>query len=205
MRPAVAALLEGTEVPDWHFDASLFPPRLGGFVSRCHWTPLVVARRAAALLADGGSPRILDVGSGVGKFCIAGALTTEAWFVGVEQRADLVEAAREAATKCGAHRALFLHGNVFDVDFSEFDGLYFFNPFLELIEPLEFPIDDAVRISPTRHGEYVSAASRRLSEARPGTRVVTYGGFGGEMPEGFTCALEESCYRDLLTFWIKSR
>jgi hypothetical protein len=205
MRPAVAALLEGMNVPDWQFDASLFPPRLGGYVSRCHWTPLVVARRAAVLLADGGSPRILDVGSGVGKFCIAGSLTTEASFVGVEQRGDLVEAAREAANRCGAWRASFVHGNVFDVDFAEFDGFYLFNPFLELIEPLQFPIDDKVPMSSVRHGEYVSATRARLVEAPPGTRVVTYGGFGGEMPEGFTCLLEEDCYRDLLTFWIKSR
>ena len=90
-------------------------------------------------------------------------------------------------------------------DGRQFDGLYFFNPFLELIEPLQFAIDDAVPMSPTRHGEYVSAARSRLIEARPGTRVVTYGGFGGEMPEGFICQLEESCYRDVLTLWIKSR
>jgi SAM-dependent methyltransferase len=165
----------------------------------------VVARRAAALLADGGSPRILDVGSGVGKFCIAGALTTEASFVGVEQRGDLVEAARDAASRCGAQRASFVHGDVFDVDFAEFDGLYLFNPFLELIEPLQFPIDDAVPMSPARHAENVSATHSRLAEARPGTRVVTYGGFGGEMPGGFTRLLEEDCYRDLLTFWVKSR
>jgi len=204
MRPAVASFVEGTNVPDGQFDASLFPERLGGFVSSCHWTPLVVARRAAALLVDGGGRRILDVGSGVGKFCIAGALSTEARFVGVEQRGDLVEVAREAASRCGAQRASFLHGNVFDVDFSEFDGLYLFNPFLELIEPLQFPIDDAVPLSPTRHGEFVAATRSRLSEARPGTRVVTYGGFGGEMPDGFKCELEEDCYRDLLTFWIKA-
>jgi len=204
-RPAVAAFREGTDVTDWQFDASLFPPSLGGFVSRCHWTPLVVARRAAALLADGGRPRILDVGSGVGKFCIVGALTTEASFVGVEQRAGLVETAREAASRCGAQRASFIHGNVFDVNFADFDALYLFNPFLEMIEPLQFPIDDAVPISPTRHAEYVAATRSRLNEARPGTRVVIYGGFGGEIPDGFTCELEEDCYRDVLTCWIKSR
>lgn len=205
MRPAIASFLEGKDVLDAEFDASLFPLELGGLVSRWHWTPLVVARRAAALLVDGGNPRILDVGSGVGKFCIAGALTTEAWFVGVEQRGALVEAAREAASRCGAQRASFIHGNAFDVDFAEFDALYFFNPFLELIDPPPFPIDHLVPRSPTLHGELVAATYQRLRQARPGTRVVTYGGFGGDMPGGFTCELEERCYRDLLALWIKSR
>jgi SAM-dependent methyltransferase len=183
VRPAVASFLEGKDVLDAEFDASLFPSELGGLVSRWNWTPLVVVRRAAALLADGGNLRILDVGSGVGKFCIAGALTTEAWFVGVEQRAYLVEAARESASRSGAERASFIHSNVLDVDFAEFDAFYFFNPFLELIDPPAFPIDRLVPRSPSLHGELVATTCQRLRQARPGTRVVTYGGFGGEMPK----------------------
>jgi SAM-dependent methyltransferase len=206
MRPAVAvaSFLAGEDDLDVEFDTSLFAAELGGFVSRWHWTPLAVARRAAELLANGGTPRVLDVGSGVGKFCIAGALTTRAWFVGVEQRGHLVAAAREAASRCGARRASFVQANVFDVDFAEFDALYFYNPFLELVDPPPFPIDHTVPMSPTRHREYVSATWSRLKDARAGTRVVTYGGFGGEMPPGFTCELEEDGHRDPLVLWIKS-
>jgi SAM-dependent methyltransferase len=202
--PAVAAFIEGADDVDVGFDASVFPPEFGSLVSRWHWTPLAVARRAAALLANGGSPRILDVGSGVGKFCIAGALTTDAIFVGIEQRGRLVEAAREAASLCGAQRASFVHANMLEVDFADFDAFYFFNPFLELIDPAPFPIDRRIPLSSLRHREYVAASCSRLGEVKTGTRVVIYGGLGGEMPAGFSCELEETCYRDVLTLWIKS-
>jgi tRNA G46 methylase TrmB len=38
-----------------------------------HWTPLSVARKAANFLAAETNARILDIGSGIGKFCLAAA------------------------------------------------------------------------------------------------------------------------------------
>jgi hypothetical protein len=67
---------------DLAFDA-LYERRIRE-LSPQHWTPVRIARRAAELLTLSGAKRILDVGSGVGKFCIVGALTTEAQFVGIE-------------------------------------------------------------------------------------------------------------------------
>src|SRR3954471_20676012 len=70
--------------------------------SERHWTPVEVATRAADLLVASAYTRVLDVGSGAGKFCIVGALATRhGRFYGVEQRADLVHAAREAARHYG--------------------------------------------------------------------------------------------------------
>ena len=43
----------------------LYPPRLHT-LARDHWTPLLVARKAADFLAVGSNPRILDDGSGNG-------------------------------------------------------------------------------------------------------------------------------------------
>ena len=42
-----------------------------------HWTPVHVARRAAQFLVTGPETRVLDVGSGPGKFCLVGALATQ--------------------------------------------------------------------------------------------------------------------------------
>jgi len=36
------------------------------------WTPLAIARKAAEFLAEPGS-KVLDIGSGIGKFCLTGA------------------------------------------------------------------------------------------------------------------------------------
>ena len=47
-----------------------------------------------------------------GKFCIIGDLTTDAEFVGVEQRSDLVGIARSAGASVGASKATFVHANV---------------------------------------------------------------------------------------------
>src|SRR5262245_2791350 len=73
-------------------------------LSEEHWTPVAVAARAARILTFAGATRILDVGSGVGKFCIVGALCTAARFVGVERRHRLVSIARRAAAEMGAVR-----------------------------------------------------------------------------------------------------
>ncbi|MES2109763.1 MAG: hypothetical protein V4577_13480 [Bacteroidota bacterium] len=55
-----------------------------------HWTPLAIARKAAAFLAEPGA-RVLDIGSGIGKFCLAaGYEFPETDFYGVEQRHQLV-------------------------------------------------------------------------------------------------------------------
>src|SRR4051812_11881562 len=51
---------------DAAFDQVL--PAWAQLVSKVHWTPLAVARRAAELLVRDPESRILDVGSGVGKF-----------------------------------------------------------------------------------------------------------------------------------------
>ena len=56
--------------------------------SATHFTPIKIAKAAAQFLATEPNIRILDVGSGAGKFCFVGALTTNAHFTGVEQRAN---------------------------------------------------------------------------------------------------------------------
>jgi len=66
-------------------------------VSASFWTPVSVAARAARLLVRDASTRVLDIGSGAGKFCIVGAAVTGASFTGIEHRGHLVEVARVAA------------------------------------------------------------------------------------------------------------
>ena len=89
------SLRAGWELTDLEFDR-VYPSWVRR-LSDMHWTPVEVARRAAALLAVDPTTRVLDVGSGVGKFCLIGALTTRATFVGIEQRENLVTVARDTA------------------------------------------------------------------------------------------------------------
>jgi SAM-dependent methyltransferase len=170
------------------------------WLSPCYWTPVEVARRAAQLLTAGGRRRVLDVGSGVGKFCIVGALTTKAQFIGVEQRPPLVTAAHNAAVSFGARGARFVDGDFETVDFGTFDAFYLFNPFEEHIAGV-VPIDNTVELSPLRFRYYVVALVRKLEEARPGTRVLTYFGHGGPDLPGYRLLGKEKAGDDVLVLW----
>jgi SAM-dependent methyltransferase len=172
-------------------------------ISVHHWTPVAIAVRAAQLLTATGRQRVLDVGSGVGKFCIVGALTTQAVFVGVEQRRQLVQSARTAASLFGTPRALFVPADFTVLDFGKFDAFYLFNPFEELISEGIASIDDAVDLSPDRFQQYVVAVMTKLRQAPRASRVVTYFGYGGPRPPGFRFLQSEPAGEDALIVWQK--
>lgn len=203
-RAVLRGLRRGWEISDEDFDR-IYPP-WARRLSDPHWTPLSVARRAVTLLTeDGGASTILDVGSGVGKLCHVGALTSAATFVGIEQRAGLVDVARDTATRLHADRALFLHGDMAALDWGEFDGFYLFNPFYEHVSAEHAPIDDSLTPSLNQYRRHVAATRFKLAQARPGARVVTYHGYGGPMPAGYRLAQSEPAGSDCLELWHKTR
>ena len=145
---------------------------------------------------------MLDVGSGVGKFCLTGALGTRARFVGIEQRGHLVEVAGQARSRLRAWRSRFLLGDAFSLDWARFDALYLFNPFEEhLLEHAR--IDEEVEFSGPAYIDAIEEARRRLERLRPGTRVVHYWGYGDEMPEGFELLHREKRGEGELELWRK--
>src|SRR6185437_914320 len=73
-REALLRRLKNATLTDSDFDA-IYPAPVRR-VSASFWTPVSVAVRAADLLVDDPSTRVLDIGSGVGKFCIVGAAFT---------------------------------------------------------------------------------------------------------------------------------
>jgi len=174
-------------------------------MSKVHWTPVSVALRAAELLAPEPGMRILDVGSGVGKLCCIGALATRSSWHGVERDALLVAAARETAISLAVNdRTRFIVGDMMKVDWTTFNAIYFYNPFeAALFAPglVHRPTDNTGRW--TEFHDEVSRAEDRLSEMPPGSRVVTYHGFGGQMPSSYQRASSEQIGSDQLDLWIK--
>jgi hypothetical protein len=168
-----------------------------------HWTPVRVAVRAAQLLTEAGATRILDVGSGVGKFCIIGALSTDAEFVGVERRGRLVRIARGAALHHGAHRATFVHANIDAFSFDGFSGIYLYNPFYEQISDLMVQIDGAIERSKTAYRHFVGSTTAKLAAMATPVAVATYNGFGGDMSPAFTLMAVEPAGSDRLELWVK--
>lgn len=158
--------------------------------------------RASKLLECGPGARVLDIGSGVGKFCIVAAAATGARVLGVERRQGLVEVAEQTAAWYGVDVS-FVHGSFASYDPLVVDGVYLFNPFVENIASMEDHIDSSVELSERRFVEDVAAAEGFLRAARTGTRVVTYCGFGGQMPPGYVRVLRER-RAGVLELWIKT-
>ena len=189
-------------MPDMEFDA--FYPVPVRVVSSQFWTPVEVAIRAAQLLVVDHRTRVLDVGSGVGKLCVIGALTTGASFTGIEHRSHLVDVAREHATRMQASGAKFIHGRFHVLSWTEFDAVYFYNPFHENLYSLSEHLDDTVEVSHARFRFDIELAQGLLAAAKIGTRAVTYHGFGGRMPKGYTLFSSEQRGSDRLQLWLKT-
>lgn len=190
----------GRTVSDLRFDR-VYPFSIRKH-SRTHWTPVEVAVRAAQLLAPSEETRVLDVGSGCGKFCAVAALSGPGRFIGIEQRPYLSAAAERAAEELGANRASFVPGNVTDLDWSLFDAFYLFNPFYENMSK-SIRIDETPSFGQGKFIRYVECARAKLRLARIGTRVATYHGFGGELPLGYRRLRKEPMGTDFLELWAK--
>jgi EAL domain-containing protein (putative c-di-GMP-specific phosphodiesterase class I)/CheY-like chemotaxis protein len=197
-----SALKLGISVPDAQFDA--FYPDGARLVSSRFWTPVDVALRAAQLLVVDRATRVLDVGSGAGKFCVIGALSTGACFTGVEHRLALVDVAREQARAWQASGARFVHARFEVIRWDEFDALYFYNPFQEGVFSRSEQLDDTVELSLARFRFDVQVTRCLLASAKIGTRVVTYHGFGGTMPQGYSLLASEKRGTDRLQLWLKT-
>jgi predicted RNA methylase len=201
LRLVIESIRTGALCEDAIFDR-IYPEEIRR-LSSVHWTPVRVARRAAELLTGGRSrSRVLDVGSGVGKFCTVAALSTAGRFTGIEQRPHLVELARAICGRYGVPRTEFRHANLVDVDWTEFNGVYLFNPFQENI-PNSYVLDSSVELNPALYRRYVDTTLERLARMERGTRIVTYWGFGGRLPETYARVAREYCGRGWLECWVK--
>ncbi len=198
----LGARLREYGVTDAEFDR-VFPTRARE-VSSEYWTPVAVAQRAASLLVQKGCRRVLDVGSGVGKFCIVGAAFTGATFVGVEHRGHFVATARDAARRIGVGSAQFVHGTFDAVNVADFDALYFFNPFEENLWTQDVQLDQTVHLSEGRFSADVDRARHMLAHARIGTWVMTYHGLGDDVPAGYVLSHREPHRSGYLKLWVKA-
>ena len=185
---------------DRDFD-SLLPPTLRK-LSRVQWTPADVAMRAATFLANDQNAKVLDVGSGAGKFCVIAGLTTSGKFVGIEQRPRLWRTACAMAKKLKVSNVHFRLGNMMDIDWTEFNGIYLFNPFYEHREK-SVQIDKTLNYKNSNFIKYVQYVQMSLGTLKRGTRVAIYNGFGGSMPTGYKHVKREVTKRSALDYWVR--
>lgn len=177
----------GEAVDDREFNA-IYPAAIRSLAG-IHFTPLAVAKLAARYLAVLPGMKVLDIGSGAGKFCMIGSVWTEGHFTGVEQRVKLHSLARRISKRHGLTRVNFIHANITDIDFAAFDAFYLFNPFYENIDRTG-PIDDSVELKRHLYFQYSSYVKRGLEKMPAGTRLVTYFSYKEEIPPAFELQLE---------------
>lgn len=169
-------------------------------LSQMHWTPVDIAKKAAFFLAIPNA-RVLDIGSGVGKFCItAGAHFPQTQFIGIEQREELCSYAKIAKDEINVDNVSFIHGNLTDLDYDDYDHFYFYNSFYENIEPRS-RIDYAVRTSVELYERYSRFVYAMLDAKKSGTRLVTYYGRETQIPASYN--LVDQAYNKMLKMWIK--
>ena len=184
---------------DAHFD-QLYPASIQK-LSVKHWTPLHIARKAAQFLAVDSNVRILDIGSGVGKFCLTAAhYKPHAVFHGVEQRRSLIYYADKAKELLRLENVDFMPGNFTQLDFRHYDHFYFYNSFYENLASTD-KIDQQIDYSAELYHYYNRYLYRLLNEKPSGTRLATFHSLEDEIPPDYHVVGSER--ENLLKFWIK--
>jgi SAM-dependent methyltransferase len=170
-------------------------------MARMHWSPLYITKKVIAYLAPNDKVSVLDIGSGVGSFCLAGAYyKASAAFFGVEQRKNLIEHAEAARKKLRVKNVEFIYGNFTQLNLNEFDHFYFYNSFFENLDGTD-KIDDEIVYSKELYNYYSIYLYNQLERMPQGTKVATYCSWGDEIPPSYKLA--ESHFDNLLKFWIK--
>ncbi len=185
-------------VDDDEFD--LIYPETHVEISEFHYTPIEVAKVAANFLVIQKGDKVLDIGSGAGKFCTVGALTTKGLFTGVELRASLHELAIKITQKYELRNTVFIHNNITEIDFEEFDAFYFYNPFYENISASGW-INDEIDLDKYLYTRYNLYVINQLKKTPKGTRLVTYFGYLKEISDHFV--LINTAFDDKLKMWEK--
>ena len=200
-RRLAVAFRDGRCPSDAAFDRFL-PASLRDMSSH-HWTPLAVVQRASEWLDNLGIRQVVDIGAGAGKFCVAGALFSQCSFIGLEQRPSRVASARTLARLFGVDdRVRFVSGALGQVPTPVGDAYYFFNPFDDGWDDMgDGDKDLRLRIAP--YEPAVTTAEALLHRAPRGTCVVTYNGFGGQIPRNYRLLCIDLAFQGGLRLWRK--
>ncbi|MFZ6013075.1 MAG: methyltransferase domain-containing protein [Bacteroidota bacterium] len=185
-------------VTDEDFNA-IYPENIS-LLARKHWTPVTVAQTACEFLVGEPGTRVLDIGSGAGKFCLVGAAHTRGYFTGVEQRSELVELSRQLSARHHIYNVKFVHANITAIDFRNYEAFYFYNSFYEHID-LGNKIDDKIRFDVQLYHLYSRHVVQQFLALPLGARVATYCTPLNVVPKCFRQL--DSLHGGFLKFWEK--
>jgi hypothetical protein len=171
------------QLPNDDLIDSLLPDQVRTYANQ-HFSGSYTISLAAKFLVQKPDSKILDIGSGSGKFCLLGALLhPNAHFHGVEYRESFVHLAHELRIKLGIENASFRYDNILNVAFDAFNGLFMFNPFLEHRNNHARMQD--FTDEPERYEAYFSHVRAEFARCPSGVRLVTFHGSDEQIPKNF--------------------
>lgn len=186
-------------VKDKDFD-KIYPEAIRELSDR-HFTEVEVAIKAAQFLVTKPKQRILDIGSGVGKFCFVAGAYADAQFTGVEYRKHFVQLCDNLTIKYRFKNVNFIHSNIKEIDFKNYDSFYFFNSFLEHLD-VTAKIDDSVDVNIDNFRKYSEFLELQFENLPIGTRIVSYHAKPNQIPESYK--LVSAHFDGLLKCWEKT-
>lgn len=183
-------------------EIELFYPEEYRKHSQVHWTPIEVAKQALDWLDVNKDTHVLDIGSGVGKFCSIGARNTNGRFTGVEIRKDLVDVANSVKKKLSIPNIEFIHSDITEINFQKYNSFYYYNPFCEYLA-ISDQIDDSISFSQEKYREYEDYVIEQFIDLPINTKVVTYFAETFTFPDSYE--LKELKHEGKLALWMKTK
>ncbi len=184
---------------DKQFD-SIYPKEMQK-LSKRNFTPINIAIKASELLVQKSKMKILDIGSGVGKFCFIASAYTNADYYGVEYRKDLVELSNNVKKQLQISNVNFINEDITKINFERFDAFYFFNSFQEQFDE-SARIDNSVDMHPANYFKYEDYLFNEFANLKEGTRIVTYHVRTKQIPKSYKLVSEH--FEGLLKCWEKT-
>ncbi len=169
-------------------------------MAEIHFSPFDVSKQSAQYLVTHIGTKVLDIGSGAGKFCMIGSLVSDGFFYGIEQRQLFIDISNKISIENKLNNLTFILGNITDIDFEKYDAFYIFNPFYENISRTGF-IDDDIELKKELYEIYSLYVNFQLDQKPKGTRLVTYFSYSKEIPKSYVLLF--SNFDDKLKFWEK--
>lgn len=186
---------------DAEFD-QIYPPRMRA-ISDIQWSSIPVAHFIAEMIGKDSNLRFVDIGSGIGKLCTLLAYLTKLEITGIEQRRNLFEISERIALENSLKRVRYICGNMLDLNWSDYDVFYLFNPFQEHISvPFGSTlIDTDIDLDPKYYNEYVGRVFDELTQLAPGKKVITFHGYGGDMPSSLKLITSRPAENGHICMW----
>ena len=185
-------------IKDDEFD--LIYPKYLREMSEKHFTEIDVAIKAAELLITKSGQKVLDIGCGVGKFCFVAGAYSEATFTGVDYRKQFIDLCESLTLEYNFKNVNFIHSDIVDIDFKEYDHFYFFNSFEEHANEAS-RMDNSKETSTKKFLMYSHFVREEFDKLPVGTKIVTYYAYSNQIPDSYE--LESVHFEGTLKYWVK--